>query len=403
MTTTYTDVFGTDTLPPSEFGYAALSISTNTTWVWPYNSNNGNAVAKINDITAVYDSLSLIFPAASAVSVGEDFLVRNVGSYTITLKDASGATVATVAPSTAKYFYLTNNTTAAGIWGVLTYGSGASSVDAAALIGYGIKAISASLNQAHSVLTSATIVTIDATYRAGVFNYTGGTATLPLPSASSAGADFFFLLKNSGTGTLTVNPDGTETIDGTSSIDVQPNESTFIVCSGISWITVGLGRSLQYNFTQLVYDVSSGTPFTLTAAEASNKLLNFIGSPTTNVVVNVPATVAVYYVYNSISTMHTIQVKTASGPGTAVAQGQRAIVICDGTNVVSAQSAAVSSSVSLTDGSVSMPALNFASKTNSGLFKYSSDGVGVAVNGSLGLAVTSSGIYSPLGVSGGSF
>jgi hypothetical protein len=138
---------------------------------------------------------------------------------------------------------------------------------------------------------------------------------------------------------------------------------------------------MQYNFTQLVYDVTTGTPFTLTAAQATNKLLNFIGSPVAGVTVNVPATVAVYYVYNNLSTAQSVTVKTVSGAGAAIPQGQRAIVMCDGTNVVSAQSAAVSTNVALTDGSAASPALNFASQTNTGLFKYGSTDLGVSVGG----------------------
>lgn len=399
----YTDVFGTDTLPPAEFGYSALIINTDTTLVWPYNSNGGDAVSKIMSVTANVAALSLIFPDATEVSVGEDFLIRNVGAETFTLKDSTGGVVATLAPSAAKYFYLTSNATAAGSWGVLTYGSGASAVDAAALVGYGVKAINASLNQAHPVFDSGSVLTIDATYRAKVFNYTGGADTLPLTSATTLGDDFFFLLRNSGAGTLTIDPASGELIDGVSTIQLQPGESALLVCSGAAWFTVGQGRSIQYNFTQLVYDVTAGTPFTLTPAEASNKLLRFIGSPGAGVTVNVPATVAVYYIYNDLSTAYSVTVKTASGAGAVIAQGQRVIAMCDGTDVVSAQSAAVSTDVALTDGSQVAPSLNFASQTNTGIFKYGATGVGIAVDGAAAAYFGSTGATIVNGVSGGTF
>ena len=399
----YTDVFGTDTLPPSEFGYSALAINVDTTLVWPYNSSAGNAISKIINLTANSAGLSLIFPDATEVSVGEDFLIKNVGAETVTMKDSAGGVVATLAPSASKYFYLTDNTTAAGVWSVLAYGSGASAVDAAALVGYGIKAIGATLNQSHGVFDSATTVTVDATYRAKVLNYTGGVGTLPLTTVATLGDDFFFLLRNSGTGSLTVDPDGAELVDGMSSLTVQPGESTLLVCSGVAWFTVGLGRSIQYNFTQLVYDVSAGTPFTLTAAQASNKLLNFIGSPAAPVVVNIPATVGVYYTYNNLSTANTVTVKTTAGIGAAIAQGQRVILMCDGTDVVSAQSAAVSTDVALTDGSEVSPALNFASQTNTGVFKYGATGFGITVDGATAVYFEATGATIVNGVSGGTF
>ena len=50
--TTYTDVFGNNTIPPAGYSYSSLSISANTTLVWPYNSDGGEAVAKIMDLSA---------------------------------------------------------------------------------------------------------------------------------------------------------------------------------------------------------------------------------------------------------------------------------------------------------------------------------------------------------------
>lgn len=401
--TTYTDVFGTDTVPPSDYGYVAVALASSAAFVWPYNSTGGNTMAKIMDVSPASAGLTFSFPAANQVSDGEDVLLRNVGAHTFTIADTGGNTLATLDAGVAKYFYLTDNSTEDGTWAVLTYGAGSSSVDAGALIGYGIKAISSSLNQSHPVVDSATTTTITDTHRAKVFNYTGGMGTLPLTAVATLGDDFFFLLRNSGTGTLTVDPNGAEQIDGGTSIDLQPGESTLLVTSGAAWFSVGLGRSMQYNFTQLVYDISSGTPFTLTAAEASNKMLKFIGTPSGAVTVIVPAVVAVYYVFNRASTAYSVTVKTASGAGSAVSQGQRAIVMCDGTDVVSAQSATVTTSLTLTDGSAVAPSVSFASQTNTGLFKSGTQDLGVTVDGVEVATFTDNGLQIPVGISGGTY
>ena len=377
----YTDVFGNTTLPPAEYGYRSQTLTGDVTLEWPYNTDTAsNAVAKIMDISCAAGNV-LTLPNATQVSTGEDFLIRNVGANALTVKRSDGVLVYTVAAGAAVYFYLTDNSTTAGVFGTVPYGVGSSYVDAAVLVGYGIKAISGTLNQAHPVTTNSASVTIDETYRAKLLNFNGGAATISLASVSTLGDDFFFLLRNSGTGTLTIDPNGSQTIDGQTTLQIQPGESLMLFCSGAAWYSVGYGRSTLYQFTQLVKDVTSGGPFTLTSSEASNKLITFIGTPSATVTVNVPAVVSVYYLYNNCSTPQAVTFKTSAGTGVSVSQTSRAIVLCDGTNVIAAQSVSVSSSVSLIDGTNSAPSLNFASQTNTGLYKYGSQGLGASANG----------------------
>jgi len=379
--TTYTKVFGGDIIPPAEYGYQALTIAASTTLVWPYNTTGGTAISKIIDLTASVASLILTLPDATQVSTGEEFLVRNVGSNSVEFQNPNGSTVATVAAGAATFFYLTNNAVVNGTYGTISYGVGTSVIDAATLVGYGIIASGSSLNQAHPVVGSASGFTLDATYRAKMVNYTGGSGTLALTAAATLGDNFFTLVRNSGTGTLAIDPNGAETIDGSATLDVQPGESLLLFCSGTAWYSVGYGRSVVFNFTQLVLDVSAAGTFTLSSSQAANKLLAFTGNPASAVTVVVPNTVAVYYLLSSISTAQNITVKTAAGTGTVVPQTQRIIAICDSTNVYSAQSVSASTSVSLIDGSAASPALNFSSKTNTGVFKYSTHGVGLTANG----------------------
>ena len=379
--TTFNDVFGTNTLPPSEYGYQGYTITTDTTLVWPYNSSDAPyTVAKVMNISCQSGN-SLILPDARQVSSGEDMLIRNVGSYLLTVRLPSGVQLHDVEPGTAVYIYLMNNTTEDGIYGALDFGSGSSEVDASTLVGYGIKAIGASLNQSHPVFPYASGALITSTSRAGLVVSTGGVTTFPLAQASSLGDDFFFMFRNDGTGTVTLEPYGTETIDNQLNMQIQPGESLMLVCTGTQWYSVGYGRSILYQFTQLTKDVSAGGTFTLTAAEAENKLITFIGNPSVAVEVIVPSVVSVYYTYSNISTVQDIEVRTSAGTGTVIPQNQRVILICDGTNVLSAQSAVANTSVSLTDGSASNPSLFFASQTNTGLYKSGLLGIGITVDG----------------------
>ena len=380
MSQNFTDVFGSDVVPPSAFGYSFVNLTENTTFNWPEN-NTQDLVSQIMDVAAASVGLSMIMPPANQVSPGRDLLIRNVGMNLMTVKDNVGTVIANIQPSAVVYLFIAENDTLAGTWGQVAFGVGTSSIDAATLVGYGIKAIGPTLNQAHPVLTTASGLGINETHRAQLVNFTGGVETVSLAQAGVLGDDFFTIIRNSGTGTLTVDPFSGELIDGTSTLDLQPGESFLLFCNGVNWFTVGYGRSVVYNFTQLVKDVSAGGTFVLTPSEASNQLLTFIGNPIATVEVIVPSVVAVYYILNSLTTPQSVTVKTAIGTGVAVPQGQRIIAICDSTNVYSAQSVQASTTLSLIDGSVANPSLNFASQTNTGIYKYSTSGLGIAVAG----------------------
>lgn len=388
----YTDAFGNYTLPPSEYGYDSFILTGNATFVWPYNTDSSPyPVAKVMDFTCQAGNI-VTLPNATEVSTGEDFLIRNVGANPLTVHNANGVQIATVAIGAASYFYLTDNTTAAGVYGVIGFGVGTSTADAASLVGYGIKAVGASLNQAHPVFPTNTGITVGADHRAKLIVFTGGTGTFALTAAATLGDDYFTMFRNEGTGTATIDPASSELIDGMGSLQVQPGESLMLICTGTQWYSVGYGRSTLYQFTQLTKDVSAGGTITLTAAEASNKLITFIGNPTGAVNVVVPSIVAVYYTQSAISTAHTVTLKTAAGSGTGIDQGARIIALCDGTNVVSAQSAVANTSVSLTDGSAAVPSLYFATQTDTGLYKSGTQDFGVTVAG------TSVGVFGSTGL-----
>ena len=377
----YNNVFGNDTIPPAESEYQFLSLTGQVAFQWPYHFNGvGNFLSKIMEITGAAGTVAVL-PDATQVSVGEAFLVRNVGANALTFKKFDMSACAVIQPGKAVMLYLTDNTTTAGVYGIIEYGVGSSAIDAASLVGYGIKAIGASLNVAHPVVTISAATTIDETYRGSMIAYNGGTASLSLADTNTLENDFFFMVRNIGSGTLTLDPNGSQLIDSQSAVTLQPGESALFFCSGDAWYSVGYGRSIVYQFTQLIKDVSAGGTITLSTSEIANKLLTFIGNPTADVNVIVPSVVSVYYTSNQLSTANAVILKTATGTGVSIPQGAQIIALCDGGNVISAQSAQASSNVSLLDGSAASPSLNFASKTNTGLYKVGSAGIGFSVNG----------------------
>jgi hypothetical protein len=408
----FTSPFTGQVIQPTDVSYRAISMSANTSLSWPINgSATDNAAARIMNVTATVGSLSLVMPPANQASVGQDALIRNVGANTFTVRDYSNGTIIAVAAGEAKYIYITTNATEAGTWGIISFGVGSSSADAATLAGYGLKALSTTLNQSHTVQTFSSNYTALDSDRAASYVWTGGAGTLSLTAASTLDNDWFILVRNSGVGTLTVSPDA-GLINGAASIAMQPSDSAFIVCSGSAFFTVGLGKSTQFNFSQLTKAVTSGS-YTLSSSEASNVVQKYTGTLSGNVTVVLPETVQVYYITNQTDgtgANFTITFTTNSGGSIAVVPaGQQIILLCDSVNMLNASTiAAGATSLSLVNGSAGAPSLNFASETSTGIFGASGEfAISILATKrfgltSTGLSITGSGTFSS-GVQGGAF
>ena len=387
------------TVPPAQYGYSLITTAVSVTLNWIYNySGTGFVVTKILEVSCANGNV-LTMPDATQVSVGEDVLIRNVGANAVVIHNAAGGTIASIPASVAQYLYVTDNTTSAGAWGQVTFGAGSAQVNAGALAGLGLVAISATLNAATPVTATAGPYVATVADRGSLIEFNAGASTLTLPSAATAGNNFLLYAKNAGVGDAAINPVGGDLIDTAASLSLHPNESAMIVSSGTGWFTVGLGRSVVYQFNQLVLDVSGGGTFTLTPTQASNKLLTFVGNPAANVTVVVPNVVAIYYLQSQLSTAHNVTVKTAAGTGVVVPQTQRTIAIDDGTNVSSALTVASTTNLTLISGSAAAPALNFAASTNSGLFLSGVSGVGVSANGTMVIDAQSTGVNFPVAAS----
>lgn len=95
------------------------------------------------------------------------------------------------------------------------------------------------------------VTTLSATYivvladRGKLFDCTG-TWTLNIDPVASVGAGFSFAVRNSGTGTITIDPASTQLIDGLAVITIAPGESFFVSCDGTGFKTTGRsGKILQ--------------------------------------------------------------------------------------------------------------------------------------------------------------
>jgi hypothetical protein len=403
-------------IQPTDVSFRAITLSVTTTLSWPINgSDTDNAAARIMNVTATAGSLLLKMPPANQASVGQDALIRNVGATTFTVTDYVGNTIVSVASGDAKYIYVTTNANTAGTWGIISFGVGSSSADAATLAGYGLKAVSTTLNQSHTVQTFSSNYTAVNSDRAASYVWAGGSGTLSITAAGDLGNDWFFMVRNGGTGTLTISPDSGP-INGVSSIALQPGDSAFIVCSGSAFFTVGLGRNTQFNFTQLTKAVVSGS-YTLTSAEAANVVQKYTGTLAGNVTINLPQTVQVYYITNQTDgsggggSPYQITFTTGSGGATAtIPAGQQVILLCDSVNLLNATTiAAGAANISLVNGTAGAPSLNFSSETDTGIFRPGLGLFGLTIQGvqmftlsAAGLTVPGTGTFTG-GISGGTF
>ena len=404
--TNYVNPYTGQTVSPSQVGYLALSISTDTELQWPVNGNTTSVVANIIEVTATTTNLDLIMPPATQVSEGQSTLVRNIGVNPFTVTDNSGNTIVVIASGIAEYIYVTDNTTINGSWETVTFGAGTSAANAATLAGYGLTAINTTLNTSTPVTTFSANYTMTPADRSSLYVWTGGAGTVTLPPATGAGADWFVIIKNDGTGILNVARQGSNTIDGQVSAQLQIAESFVVVSDGLNYYTYAYGQSAEFFFTQLVKNVTGGT-VTLTSAEAASIIQEYTGTLTSNCTVILPPTVQLYSFRNNTSGSYSLTFSTGAVGALTVTlpQNQTILAICDGTNVYNAQTSTSSfiNALTLGNGSAVAPSLSFQGDAQTGLYLAASHQLGFAVNGLAAGALTPTGLLLPVGINGGAF
>ena len=348
----YTDVFGGANIYPSEISYSAIALTADVTLSWPEEtSTNTNLATRIIDVTAATASLSIFLPDAKKSGVGNTILFNNQGAQTFIVKNAGGTQIVSIPTGTVWQVYLTDNTTTNGLWESLQFGATVSSANASALAGTGIVAVGTLLSQSVPITQFNSNYTAGDTDRAKMYLWTGsGAGTLTLPSAATVGNNWFMYLRNSGGGQVTLTPSGINTIDGLATKAYQPTESSVIISDGTDFYTLGFGQAATFVFDYTSIAVAGTGNYTLTGSELNRIAYNFTGILTGNRSIIVPATVQQYWVSNATTGAFTLTVKTSAGTGVAVAQGARAILYSDGTNVVDADTSTISTPVSIADG-----------------------------------------------------
>lgn len=434
---TYTNPFTGQTISPADVGYSSLTISANTTLSWPINgTTSADVVSNIIECTATAASLNLVMPPATQVSVGQAIIIRNVGTggnFAFNVTDNSGNVIVNIpisASSTVSntyYVYITNNSTVNGTWSSIAMGIGVSSATAGALAGSGLKAIDTTLNGNTLIQSVSSSFTFLSTDRANLITWTGGAGTGVLPSPSLVAAGWYVIVKNNGTGILTIDAVGSgysSVIDptnnvsgagGTTTVQVQIANSSIFVTDGTYWYSYALAQTNVFTYTQLLINVNSPaltSPAVLSSANAKSVIQSYTGTLAANLLILLPQTVQLYSLQNLCAGAFTLTFGISNATGTAAAgttitvpANQAFIAISDGTNLYSANSAAGGSvtSLSLGNGTAAAPSLAWQNDATTGLYSPGAGSIGIAVAGTNAGSISANGLRLTVGISAGAF
>ena len=403
--TTFTSPFTGDIVEPTDVSYTPISFGSNVTLAWPaYVPPNSSqiAAARIMECTATATGLTIILPPGSQGSIGTDILIRNVGSNSFTVTDSAGFESATVAVGQARYFYLTSNTTDAGTWSNFTYGTGTSSADAASLAGAGLSALLGKLVTSNVVVEAFTNPSLNETDRGTTYVWTGGASPFTMPTSANINLGWYLMLRNSGTGALTVTPQGTSKINGNTTQIFNPGDSAIIAFekSTGNFFTVGLTNQNAVTLTSSTYDVDSIAGNSLSLVSNAPNIQTYValsGTRTQTLVVTLPTITQLYVINNN--TGHSgynvsFQVSGSSQTPVPFPTNTVSLILTDGLNVYILTSVGASTFFAA-NGTASAPSFSFLNDTATGLYLKSTAVLGLAANGTQMIAVDNSNPSSP--------
>lgn len=336
----FSELFGGNAIYPSDPTFLSRTLTADLPFQWPLEQNMGGVEVLASEIELTPNAAghSVLLPDATQGSTGYTTTFFNAGADSFTIKDSVGGTLGVVASGEAWTVWLRDNSTVAGLWRVFQMGAGTSAANAADLAGAGLIAISTTLNAEMEIVNKSVNYAIVDGDRAVGLRWTGGVGTFTLPDPATVGAGWLVPIKNSGSGLLTINPHGGETIDDASSLQLILEDSAWLVTDGVDWFTFGFGQSTNSVFDFLSMSVAGTGDLVLAGSQLNRISYEFTGVLTGNRNIIVPATVQQYWVDNETTGAFTLTVKAAGGdPGVTVPQGTRIILYCNGTNVVNAE------------------------------------------------------------------
>jgi hypothetical protein len=400
---TFTSPFTGTVVQPTDVSYYALNFSTNQDLYWPAVVNPTQVpAARIIDCTPTVASLTVKLPQGDQGAVGTDILIRNRGSVPFTVTAYDGSQSVAVTNGTSRYFYLSSNSTTAGVWQNVQFGTGTSSADAASLQSYGLTTLSGRLATTGNIVEVSSTPVIADTSRAATFVWTAGNGTFTLPNVATLSAGWYISFRNNGTGTLNITPTAPSLINGLSTIATNPGDSGFIILNSSTgtFFTVGFATPANTVFTSASYDVDSivGANFSLVSfAPIIQTYVALSGTRTSTLNIALPSITQIYILVNSTgSGLYNLvfNVSGSAAPAITLGAGQTALVLSDG-NQLFALTQTTTGSFFANNGSVSAPTFSFTSNTSTGMYLFGTSILGLTANSGLMLKLDNSNTLSP--------
>jgi len=359
------DVFGGNTVHQTVVSLREYDITGTLTLDWPREATAGDTLADLVILSG--NGGTVVMPEASAGSLGPAALIYNIGTddYIVTKNDA--VEIATLAPGVAYLVVLRDNSDSAGTWLAFEFGAASSLVQAASLGSPTIVSRGGLLVQAMPVSSISSDYILGELERAQLINWVGGVGILTLTSASTLGNGWFCHVRNSGDGTLTVDSPGSEEIDNTSAVQLNPNESMIVATDGANFFTVrGDADGGSEAFSYISIDVNGAGDYVLSAAEQGFSAYRLTGGLSAARNIIVPTTLGRFILRNETTGLFTLTVKTAAGTGVTVGTDESKYLYCDGTNVRDAATAGISTPVQVSEGGTGATSAS-AARNNLGL------------------------------------
>lgn len=391
--TTYVSPFTGNIVQPTDVSFAEVDFSASVELYWPQYVNAGQQVAaRIMEFNASTSGLTITLPNAEQTAVGQDILIRNVGTNTFTVRRFDGGGTFTVSAGKAFYVYLIDNSSTGGVWSVLQFGTGTSSADAATLAGRSTTSVAGKLEAAFVASEYSTSnPTLSETSRGACLVWTGGATSWTLPAVATLSSGWFILVRNNGTGSLTINTAaGGSSIDGQINITLPLGDSCFICVnrdiSKQDFFTVGRARPNSITFTSATYDVDNilGASYSLVSnTPIIQRYIALSGTRTTTLLIQLPAVTQVYYLINDTGQSGydiEFQVQGSTQPPIPLPDGAQIVLLSDGNFLYVLNQASIGIQQAA-NGSAAAPGFSFVSESSSGIYLANPSQVAVSAGG----------------------
>jgi len=353
MPSGFTQVFGGNNIYPVGPTYSQLNYAANIQLSWPVEQAIAGAlvVTDIMDLNPSNPGLTVTLPDARQVSTGYTALFNNISANTAAVNSNTGTTLVSLVSGTVWQLYLIDNSTAGGTWRIFQFGASVSVAVAAALAGSGLTAIGSTLNEQIVIQPKSVSYVSVNTDRATCLQWTAGVGTFTLPAPGTVGAAWFVIIKNQGSGNLTVSPTS-GLIDGNASATLAPGASAWYLTDGSNFFSLTGGQTAGGgNFNLLQIDVSGSGNFVLSGGQLNQIGYRFTGVLTGARHIQVPNTTQEYWVDNETTGAFTLDVGTVGQISPIVVpQTNRNILYCDGSNVVNALTNSVAFPITIGQG-----------------------------------------------------